>query len=773
MKIQCACGAKYAFDATPEMLQNPVRFVCPTCGLDSSEYVNELIRREFAGQTPAAPPPATESPRLKISHGEPPPPASAEEAASAPAAEEHCPKHPRELVTDHCVVCGKPMCRQCMRLFGHVCSPMCRARAEAQNINVPVYDGQSSVVEARYWRKVGAIGGSIAAVLVAALGFWTWYAWIGSVPHVAFSIRFDDRAYSGESTLCGTNQIVFLHGGTLARCDIKSKKEIWSQELVTKQQIAELAAREYQSQPNDRYEQRIPQDKIEEMVARGLEMELQLRVSGQNVWVGAPGKLTHYDWDTGKVLQEIPLADRTGEFIARNDEFLIMGAGANGQALVTHINPATGESRAEEIGQPGQTAVAQNAPGSAGSADIQPNAGLPLTPGTGAMNPAKVAEQAQHLSRPGRIALPALLANSSEQERIMAELKDQDQTRSGNQPPARQPKAAQNEADYFTLIPSQNGYVQFAVRLLEPHVVTREAMKAPPAKSALDSGNVSVMNENTAINEQLNEMQRNRGGNTVSEDESLYQVTLRRPDSTGAADWTGEVTGPPALLPLKTVNVLAAGKTVIVFDKTNKKIWQAALTYNVAGGNRTADGEASPFGEGPCVEHGDTLYVFDQAVLTAFDLATGNARWRLPSVGVVGLFFDAKGMLFVNTTTADPENIKYSRQIDISQKIDAILLKIDPQTGRTLWSIKPGGFISYLSGKFIYTVQFYDPGDQEGSPTGIQLPAYLRLRRVSPSDGRVLWEQDQDRAPLDVRFKDNSIELVFKKEVQVLKYFSF
>ena len=51
MKIQCACGAKYAFDATPEMLQNPVKFVCPGCGLDSSDFVNELIRREFAGQT--------------------------------------------------------------------------------------------------------------------------------------------------------------------------------------------------------------------------------------------------------------------------------------------------------------------------------------------------------------------------------------------------------------------------------------------------------------------------------------------------------------------------------------------------------------------------------------------------------------------------------------------------------------------------------------------------------------------------------------------------
>ena len=161
------------------------------------------------------------------------------------------------------------------------------------------------------------------------------------------------------------------------------------------------------------------------------------------------------------------------------------------------------------------------------------------------------------------------------------------------------------------------------------------------------------------------------------------------------------------------------------------------------------------------------------AVLTAFDLATCNARWRLPSVGVVGLFFDDKGMLYVNTTTTDPESIKYSRQIDITQKTDAVLLKIDPQTGRTLWSVKPGGFISYLSGKFIYTVQAVDPGDDNGSVTGIQLPAFMRIRRINPSNGRVLWEYSQERAPLDVQFKDNAIQIVFKKEVQVLKYLSF
>ena len=772
MKIQCACGAKYAFDATPEMLQNPVRFVCPGCGLDSSEYVNELIRREFAGQTPAAPPPS-ESPRLKISHAQPEPSAPAEDATASPA-EERCAKHPREAAVSHCVVCGKPICGQCMKLFGHVCSPLCRAKAEAQNIEVPVFAGQSSVADARYWRKAGAIGGLTAAVVIAALGFWTWYAWIASVPHTAFSIRFDDRAYAGESQLCGTNQIVFLHGGTLARCDIKSKKQIWSVELVTKRQISDLAARLKQLRPKDNMGRYISQDEFDAAAARALEGSLQLHVSGQNIWVRTPAELAHYDWDTGDVLQEIPLAGG-GKIVARNDEFLLLGAGANGQALVTHINPATGESRVEEISQPGQTTVAQNSPGLAGSAGVEPTTGLPLTPGAdagGPMNPARVAEQAQNLSTPGRIALPAVLANESEQERIAAEINDQDQPPSGAQPPAKLPKPVQTITGHFMLIPGKNGYVGLAVQLLKSNVITRDAMKAPPKTSALN-GNLSTANETAAINEQLNEIQRNRGGDTVKEDVSLYQVSLRRPDSTGVADWTGQVTGPPALFLLKTVNVLAASKTLIVFDKTNKKLWEATLTYNVAGGNRAANGEASPFGEGPCVERDGTLYVIDQAVLTAFDLTTGNARWRLPSVGVVGLFFDDKGMLFVNTTTADPESVKYSRQIDISQKIEAILLKIDPQTGRTLWSVKPGGFITYLSGKFIYTIQSFDPGDQENSPAGIQLPSYLKIRRISPSDGRQLWDYEEGRAPLDVRFKDNSIALVFKKEVQVLKFISF
>ena len=47
MKIQCSCGAKYAFDISPEMAQNPVRFVCAACGVDASDMVNSLIRQQL------------------------------------------------------------------------------------------------------------------------------------------------------------------------------------------------------------------------------------------------------------------------------------------------------------------------------------------------------------------------------------------------------------------------------------------------------------------------------------------------------------------------------------------------------------------------------------------------------------------------------------------------------------------------------------------------------------------------------------------------------
>src|SRR5688572_2717157 len=144
MKIQCACGAKYAFDVTPEQAQQPVRFVCPSCGLDSSEYVTNLVRQQFgivsiaaAPATEIAPPPpgvvmtpASAAPApvsmaapvpmaapLRVAAPPPPPPAAAPrirlntggaKAAEEPAEESGvrmCAKHSKIEATDECMVC--------------------------------------------------------------------------------------------------------------------------------------------------------------------------------------------------------------------------------------------------------------------------------------------------------------------------------------------------------------------------------------------------------------------------------------------------------------------------------------------------------------------------------------------------------------------------------------------------------------------------------------------------------------------------------------------
>ena len=48
MRIQCAGGAKYDLEVVPEMAVNPIHFVCQSCGLDASDFVNNLIRQELA-----------------------------------------------------------------------------------------------------------------------------------------------------------------------------------------------------------------------------------------------------------------------------------------------------------------------------------------------------------------------------------------------------------------------------------------------------------------------------------------------------------------------------------------------------------------------------------------------------------------------------------------------------------------------------------------------------------------------------------------------------
>jgi outer membrane protein assembly factor BamB len=650
-----------------------------------------------------------------------------------------------------------------MALFGYFCSPFCKSKAEAANIQAPVYEGLSSAVEARFWRKTGLIFGAIATVVVLVLAAGGWYVFYGALPHAVLTLPFDQRASAGQCRQVGADQLLFLHGGTLARCDLKTKKTVWSHELLVQNDADAVVARLSEMQNGVSFKKSGAQ--LETLAWAALQSRLSLWGGGSNVWLSDAARLTHYDWETGRELQSIPLGENHGILVAGEGELLVMRESDTGAKFVTHISYTDGGQRTEEFHETGKLTVATGTSSSSG-------AGLPSANGRPGqpLDPSKVAEQAQNLTTPGRLALSALLANNIHQQQLMEEMNEEDKPKP--KPPGSSPTAPPSED--FLLVPSRSGFVQYTVKMLERNFVSRSAMKAPSGKSIIN-GNLNAGQGTEAANEVLNDMQRANGGDQVVEDQSRYQIILRRPDVPEVPDWSGEVIGFPTVYSLKTVNVIAADKSVTVFDKANKKLWEASLTYEVAPSRKGLGGEESPLGECPCAEEGDTLYVVDQAVLTAFDLAAGNARWRLPSVGIVGLHFDGAGMIYVNTTTANPDKIKYSRQIDIAENIDSILLKVDAKTGRNLWTAKTGGFACYVFGPFLYTMQSHDRIEDDMASdltSGLQKAAFLKIFRLDPKNGHTLWEYDDTGAPLDVCFDKNIISLVFHTQVEVLKYLS-
>jgi outer membrane protein assembly factor BamB len=799
MKIQCSCGAKYALDVTPEMAETSVRFVCPACGLDASDFVNNLVRQELglsgpatatsaaASASPRAQPALQSSPiaRVRIHSPEPGLAEAGQEDSSPP---QHCSKHPGQFATERCRICSKPICPKCMELFGYVCSPLCRGKAESHGIEIPVYAGQNSVREARAWRRTALVAGAIGGLAAVLLGVWFWYAWIGSVPKTVWSVRFAQSSYSGQSAFCGKDQIVFLHGDTLARHDMRLKKELWSRHLVDQNQIDTAVAQEMKDMQavidkitgdSPDHAPRMPNpEKVRENTQIAADAALEMIVRGQNIWVLSPGKLTRYDRDTGEPVKEIAVPAGYGGLIPRGDELLDVDF-ETGKPIVTHIDLNTCESRTEQVGpsatlpaDAGKTNLASAKPGGLAATVAKGNSaraglpvGMPGKDGGKLLDPKKVAEQAQHLSYPAKIALPAILAHNMNQERTLAAYDDRlpgDPVPSAASPPER--------PDDTSLIPARDGFILFSVKLLESRITTRAAMKPAPAKSVLN-GNLTVDKTADLANEMLNEAQRSRGGEVVREDESRYLVAIRRTDAPGG--WSGEVIGPPTLYPLTTVNVLAANKTLLVLDKSNKQLWQSPLTHNVSRGLAALEPEHAPYGLGPCVERKDALYVFDEGVLTAFDKEKGTVRWRLPSVGISGLFFDDQGMIYVNSTTASPDTIKYSNQIDITRKASPVVMKIDPRAGKGLWTAHVGGLINYVSGPFIYTMQSYQADDDDSDlsmDAMLGRESFLSIKRINPKNGHLIWEHTQKRVPLDVQFDRNTIRLVFRKEVQVLRF---
>ncbi len=783
MKIQCSCGTKYAFEITPDMVANPVRLVCQNCGADNSAAVNQIIQQQFgtpatetATTAPAAPAvPSSTATRLRVNvHTAP---AAAAPDVAAPAAPELCRKHPGQFTTEHCRVCQKPICPQCMAIFGYVCSAFCKNEAEQRGLEIPVYQNQFGAVAARSTRKLGLIIAGVSAVLVLSLGGYGWFLLAGSKPRVIFSAKFSTPAYNGGGKLFGT-EAVLLHGGHLARFDLKSKKEIWGVDLIDTKAIdtqteAALAKQQEQleywnknlrgdgSLPPTRYSK----DEFYKMGLASAQSEFTLHVHEQNIWLRSGEKIVQYDWATGKPGREIPLNGYVERAVTAQDSLLVFLRTKTGEEM-TKLDLKSGETQTQQIserprlagmGRSNRVAVAANAAG-------KTNATLVAQRGSGANPALKGYQVAQPDPLAQRIAAPVIAANTVQNKRIERELKDDDERR----------PAFEFDSSRRQLINDRGSLVEFSVKLLEAKILNRQAMKAPPKKSALE-GEVNQAATMAIANEIMNEFQREDTGGIEKVDVSRYEATIKR-SGADATEVKMEVIGSPDFFPLTTVDLLVAGQSLTVLDKAGKKLWESKLNFEIVDGFSAGgwESELVAAATAPAVERGNLLYFFDKGVLSCFELATGNARWRQPTVGVTKLMFDDEGMLYADGTAGSVDSIRYSQQIDVSEKNYPVILKIDAKTGKTLWRSQQNGRLSHVFGKLVYTIEWHG-GDEDEEPSGYVLPGlqtspYIRIRRLSASDGKPKWEYYQKRAPINVDIQKNMIQLVFKKEMQVLKF---
>ena len=277
--------------------------------------------------------------------------------------------------------------------------------------------------------------------------------------------------------------------------------------------------------------------------------------------------------------------------------------------------------------------------------------------------------------------------------------------------------------------------------------------------------------------ETFNDIKRSQTGGVKQVDESRYQVRLRRWTSATPAEWTGEVSGAPCFFSLPTVDLLTAGKNLIVFDKQGALLFQSQLAYPVSERftSNNADGQPAPAAQ----RDPNTLYFLDQGVLTAFALPTGEPRWRLTTIGGSAIEFDDQGMLYVNSTTAAPEDLQYSDTVRLD-RIRPVLLKVNPATGKILWKAEDRGEQCLESGKRLYAVSVSQGGLAIGNalsealgqpPQGASVA--FHLYRMDPANGETLWDLYYPDRPENLGASGNHILMRLGDNLELLKYLSF
>jgi hypothetical protein len=438
-----------------------------------------------------------------------------------------------------------------------------------------------------------------------------------------------------------------------------------------------------------------------------------------HLWICLGDQVISLDPATGVVKQTVPVTGRFVSFAAADTSLLVVSAPDETRRIVLRIELTSGAVTSQDITVPRNEK--QTLPG-----ELPPNV-LP----TAAVLTSQILEE-QRFNKP-------LNATSSE---------------------------------FFA---SGTNLVELRVKLLEAKVTYVQSIK-PRGPSQLDSQTTAGSSVGPIGEEIFNDLKRSQTGGVRPVDQSRYEVRLRRWIQAEPVEWRGEVTGAPAFYALPTVDLVVAGQTLAVFDKQNHELFESKLSYPL--NERFTTGDLAG-GLAPAAERADTLYFFDQGVLTAFSLPGGEVRWRLTSFGISALQFDPQGMLYVDATKAGPEDIQYADTVSF-EKIPPVLLKVDALSGKILWKAEQRGERAIVSGKFLYSESVQQGGlgmaaalrDALDAPAG-EGPVYFRLYRMDPATGQALWSLYREQRPENLAVEGNRILLRFGNEVELFKFLAF
>jgi hypothetical protein len=263
LKFNCPCGTRIGFDVEPENGRMPMALACPECGADLTAIANG----EIAAQTPSVSAEPSPKPSMRIvRHPEALEAASAPKM-SAPANVETA--EPASTLPTATRASGRP--------------PAPRERDE------PKPPG----FLARHGFRLAGIA------VTAALGYWVWFATVGSKPRALVQMEAPSSAPFLAARFLDADRLLVLTPTRLAVKNLAADTEVWGVAI----QAPERRKRDER--------RRVPDsDEVENPDYTDYEGEaIPLHTAGKSAWIRLGTNVLQFDLASGKRGASIPLPD--------------------------------------------------------------------------------------------------------------------------------------------------------------------------------------------------------------------------------------------------------------------------------------------------------------------------------------------------------------------------------------------------------------------------------------------------------------------------------